>query len=254
MKKIVLLLFFVVLSSYVWADDWYDQFRVDKTKEIIATVGVPFSITPYLDLGIPEYYMQQSGGLSDYTVSDTYAFSIVSEVVVTGTKYNGDTYPTALKYTLTPQKTGFFVFKQTVQWRDKGVAGFPQMTYNITVVDLTAINLGTTSLSLYVGDSYAFDPTLTHPNATTTLSWQSSNPSVVSVSNGIIQANNIGTATITCTAHNGVSAQCVVTVNPVLAEEVRLTPASAELFIGESMQVWSWVLPEGSATSCCLKD
>ncbi len=46
------------------------------------------------------------------------------------------------------------------------------------------------------------------------LVWSSSEEGVCQVKNGLITANNVGTATITATAFNGKSASCVVNVNP----------------------------------------
>ncbi len=121
------------------------------------------------------------------------------------------------------------------------------MTYNITVVDLTAINLGTNSLSMYLGENYQFNPTLTHPQAQTTLTWQSSNTSVATVdANGLLTTTGIGTTTITCTAHNGVSASCEVTVNPVIVSGITLNETEAEMTVGEKLQLEATVSPENA--------
>lgn len=226
----------------------------DKTKEIVATLGVPFTITPYIDLGIRAQavgayveYVSYIANAPDYIVSDNFAFSILSTCVLSYTKY-GDTSYTAYSHTLTPQKTGFYTFSQGVNWYSSWNSyGTATMTYNITVVDLTAINLGTNSLSMYMGENYQFNPTLTHPQAQTTLTWQSSNTSVATVdANGLLSATGIGTTTITCTAHNGVSAQCEVTVNPVLVSEITLNETNAELTVGEKLQLEATASPENA--------
>ena len=118
------------------------------------------------------------------------------------------------------------------------------MTYNITVVDVTAINLGTSSLTLKLGESHQFNPTLTHPQAQTTLSWQSSNTAVATIDdNGKLTTKSLGTTTITCTAANGVSAQCEVTVTPVMVETITLNRTEAELTVGDKLQLSATVRP-----------
>lgn len=121
-----------------------------------------------------------------------------------------------------------------------------ERTYYVTVVDVTGVSIPST-LSVAIGNTYTFSPQISHPNATTTLTWQSNNTSVATVnSNGVMSAIGVGTATIYCTAHNGVSAQCVVTVNPVLATSVTLSSSSAELTTGETMQLTATVSPSNT--------
>lgn len=49
--------------------------------------------------------------------------------------------------------------------------------------------------------------------ASQTVSWSSNNPSVVSVSDGVLTAKNVGSAVITATTSNGLSAKCQVSVS-----------------------------------------
>ena len=222
----------------------------DKTKEIVATLGVPFTVTPYVDLGIPTNAFEYTpSSAPDYTISDATAFSIVSTAVIIRNNSWNQPVNVAYSHTMTPQKTGFYTFSQGVYYRygNQMNGQTPVMTYNITVVDLTAINLGTNSLSMYLGESYQFNPTLTHPQAQTTLTWQSSNTSVATVdANGLLSATGIGTTTITCTAHNGVTASCEVTVNPVLVSSVALNKTEAEMTVGEKLQLEATASPENA--------
>ena len=155
-------------------------------------------------------------------------------------------------YNLTPIKTGFYQFKQCVKYEwynpEGGTrSGKPVITYNITVVDVTAINIGTNSLTLKLGENHHFNPTVTHPQAQTTLSWQSSNTAVATIDDsGTLTTNGLGTTTITCTAHNGVSAQCEVTVNPVLASGITLNQAETELTVGENLQLEATIAPDNA--------
>ena len=116
-------------------------------------------------------------------------------------------------------------------------------TYVITVVEVKNISIPS-SLSLILGQQYAFAPIITDNGATTTLSWTSSNTSVaLANASGYLTTVGVGTTTITCTAHNGVSAQCVVTVNPVYVNSISLNKTEAELIVGENLQLTPNVLP-----------
>ena len=80
------------------------------------------------------------------------------------------------------------------------------------------IKLNTSSVTLYkVGDTYSLVPTLYPTNAiiyNKSVSWSSSDSSVVSVDNGTVKALKEGTAVITCSSsgNSSVSASCTVTV------------------------------------------
>ena len=121
-------------------------------------------------------------------------------------------------------------------------------TINVSVIDVTSISIPN-SLSLAIGDSYTFSPQISHPQATTTLIWNSSNTSIATInSEGVLNTLNIGTTTITCTAHNGVTAQCVVTVNPILATGISLSQTEITLEENASTQLTATVSP-GNATN-----
>lgn len=119
-------------------------------------------------------------------------------------------------------------------------------TYIVTVVEVKSIIIPST-LSLYIGDSYTFTPSIVDNGATTTLTWGSSNTSVATIdAKGKLSTTGIGTTTITCTAHNGVSAQCEVTVNPVLVSGITLNETEAELTVGENLQLEATIAPENA--------
>lgn len=163
---------------------------------------------------------------------------ITDETVVSSVKvdpyytYNEEWYITALK-----PGTATVTY-----YADKYVKN----TYIVTVVELTAISIPS-SYVMSMGDKYTFTPTFTHPNATTTLSWTSSNTSVATIdSKGELTTTGIGTTTITCTAHNGVSAQCKVTVNPVLVSSITLNKTEAEMVVGENLNLTATIAPDNA--------
>ena len=83
----------------------------------------------------------------------------------------------------------------------------------ISTVLPTGISLNKTSVSLAVGASETLSASLTPSNVTDkTVTWTSSDESVVTVDNGKITAVKAGTATITVETGNGKKATCEVTV------------------------------------------
>lgn len=102
-------------------------------------------------------------------------------------------------------------------------------TYTINVVDVTQINMPS-SLNLQVGEYYTFAPQILETGATSELTWTSSNTSVALVDNeGKVRCLRVGTSNITCTAYNGVSVTCKLTVIPVIASDFKLEPSELEL-------------------------
>lgn len=102
-------------------------------------------------------------------------------------------------------------------------AGGKMATCKVTVtgknngkVDVTSIALNKTSLALKVGESETLTATVYPSNATeNSVTWQSSDDSVVTVLNGTVTAIKAGSATVTATA-GGKSATCEVTVTEKL--------------------------------------
>ena len=252
MRKITLCLLCCLLSLEMLAVS-------DRTVEITATLGVPFIITPYSDLGVSYTNVRlcyandddKTKGSYEISDSDGVAFSIVAtEGNYRDTSIGNSPTYYYYSYQLTPTKTGFYIFKQkvthivTTPYGNVGATA--TMTYNITVVELTSISIPT-SLTLSMGDNYTITPIFTHPQATTTLTWSSSNTTIADIDGtGIITTKGIGTTTITCTASNGVSVQCEVTVNPVLVSSITLNNTEAELTVGEKLQMEATTEPSNA--------
>jgi len=132
------------------------------------------------------------------------------------------------------------------------VAGKSSDTYTFHVVDVVDIDIAP-KVDLTYGESYTYKPVITDADATTTLTWKSSNTAVATVNaSGAVTAVGPGKANITCTATNGVSAQSLVTVSPQLVESVTLDAHSQEMNVGEDLQLQSTVLPT-NATSTAVK-
>lgn len=219
-------------------------------KNVTFTIGNTYTLDPAGDIGLskggnfPRVDGQTDGtnlNKHGYVLSTSTDISVVPIFHQTWTSY-GDPrgYYT---YQFTPHVQGNYTFYQKIRY-DKGTTvELHEITYNITVVDVIAISMVQT-MSMYVGAEETLSPTIVQTGAETTLTWLSSAPSIATVSpEGKVSAISKGITTITCTAHNGVSAQCVVTVNPVLVSGITLNKTEAELTVGESMQLQATIAP-----------
>ena len=116
-------------------------------------------------------------------------------------------------------------------------------------VDVTSVTLDASSLSLTEGDTQTLTATVLPTNATNkSLTWTSSDPSVATVSRGIVTAVKAGTATITARSANGKTATAAVTVTPkepqrVPVTIVSLTPNPLALTTGKAGTLTAAVLP-----------
>ena len=122
-----------------------------------------------------------------------------------------------------------------------------QVTVETPVIEAEQIIMNFDSVKLNIGKTLQLEATVLPENTTDkTLIWSSSDESVASVSEtGLVFAVTVGTATITATCRE-VSANCEITViSPIIdAEQIVLNLESAELNIGETVQLEATVLPE----------
>lgn len=87
--------------------------------------------------------------------------------------------------------------------------------YNVFVeeTEIKSIEVSPTNIELNYGETYRMNVTISPSNASQDVTWSSSNPSVAFVnSSNILGAKGYGTAVVTATASNGLSASCTVTV------------------------------------------
>ena len=111
-------------------------------------------------------------------------------------------------------------------------------------IPVFSVTLNKTELSLKVGDSETLVATVSPDDATDkTVTWSTSDASVATVSNGVVTAKKIGTATITASA-GGKSATCAITVEATPVTSVTLDKPSATLKVGETVTLTATVKPD----------
>ncbi|MDE6317604.1 MAG: Ig-like domain-containing protein [Muribaculaceae bacterium] len=122
-------------------------------------------------------------------------------------------------------------------------------TCKVTVNPVVAsgVTINTQDMTLLVGQSDKLTATVLPENTTDkTLTWMSSDESIAIVgADGTVTAISVGVATITATCGE-VSANCKVTVNPVVASGVTLNVSDITLLVGQSDKLTATVLPENT--------
>ena len=95
-------------------------------------------------------------------------------------------------------------------------------------IKVTSVSLNKNSISLYESDSEQLSFTILPTNATNKdVKWESSNPIIASVENGLVKAWNEGSATIIITTlDQSKVAKCIVTVSKKPAPQIETTTST----------------------------
>lgn len=116
-------------------------------------------------------------------------------------------------------------------------------------VDATGITLSQSTLTLTIGETATLTANVLPADASDrSVTWTSSNTSVATVdANGMVSTTGIGSATITAKTHNGLTATCQVTVNPVAVTSVTLSNSTLSMYPGQTKTLTATVLPENAS-------
>lgn len=109
----------------------------------------------------------------------------------------------------------------------------PNATCSVHVnkVDPTDVYL-TKPNPIYIGQNITLVPQLYPSNAQTTFTWKSNDNSVAEVSNGVVTGKSVGTARITVTTANNLSASCYVEVYKPVPSRIELNKTTLRLPVG----------------------
>jgi len=122
----------------------------------------------------------------------------------------------------------------------------------VNTISVTSIKLNNITLSLEQGKTSTLTSTASPTDATNkTVSWVSSNPSIVTVdSNGKITAVAVGSAIITCKSNDGsnINSTCTVTVTPLVkVVSIKLINTSLTLEKGVTSTLSATVAPTNAS-------
>ena len=119
-----------------------------------------------------------------------------------------------------------------------------------SIIPATALSLNKEDIKLYVGDAQTIKATITPSNTTSkNIKWESSNPSVATVSRGIIIALKEGTTTITASTNNGKKATAKVTVTKKVIEpySISLDKTNATINVGGKVSLVPTITPNNAS-------
>lgn len=219
----------------------------DFSRAIQVTVGVPFVIDPAADCGVHRTTMSNMNGFyyPSPNQSTTYTPTLFTYTVENYTGFGG---AVGRVYTIMPIATGVTSFRMTVSYYQgsNGNIYTHSITYTFNIVEVTSID-GLNDFSLSIGETETLNPTITNQFAEASLTWKSSNKSVATVdADGKVTAVGVGASKVTCTAQNGVSANCTVTVNPIYVSSITLNETLKEMMTKEKFQLEATALPNNA--------
>ena len=239
-----------------------EYFSIDDNGKI---TGIKSGLT-IIETFIPVYKLEGSSPLYVRVVPKQVGIESITLNKTALTLFKGKTE--TLIATLAPKGlTGYTIdwssSKPSVATVDNGVvtavkegtaiitakAGDKSATCAITVVatPVTSVSLDKTSASLKAGETVTLTATVNPSDATDkTVTWSTSDATVATVSNGVVTAKEVGTATITAQAGDK-SAKCVITVEATPVATVTLDKTNATLRAGQTMTLTATVSP-GNAT------
>ena len=118
--------------------------------------------------------------------------------------------------------TGVAIGTATITVTGDGLSATSTITVEEQVVVPESITITPSSYRMTVGELAPLQATVSPSNASTTITWTSSDSSIATVdSNGNVTAVSIGTATITATTGNNISNTCTIrVVNPVTSNDL----------------------------------
>ncbi len=181
----------------------YSMSRVIVSAKKPESVSIQPNLT--LELGQSKYL---SASVTPSDAQYTLSWSSNNESVATVSQYGLVT------------AVGAGTAKITVR-TDNGKTAICNVTVNsnsVTSIEIEA------SIALNIGDEYTLTPTITPSNASTTLTWTTSNSSVATVTqSGVVKAINSGSAIIKVITNNGLSAQCVIAVREAEVETYKMS-------------------------------
>lgn len=211
----------------------YDMCRVTVSEKKPTSIDIPSSVS--LEVGKTKT-LTPTVVPSDATYSLTWSSSNSS---VASVSQSGVITAKAVGATIVTVKT------------DNGKSDDCLVTVTQSAVSPTSVSVTPTSLSIEVNQTANLTATVYPSNATTSLTWSSSNTNVAKVSSGKVTAVGAGSCVVTVKTSNGKSATCNVTVaeSVVNPTSVYVSPSSLSLEVNETANLTATVYPSNATTS-----
>ena len=108
----------------------------------------------------------------------------------------------------------------------------------------SSVKVSAEKTDIGMGEKITLTATVSPSNAcSTSVNWESSDPSVISIKNGVATAVGYGTATISASTFNDKVGSIKLTVKEITAESVTIANAPASLFVGETSKLECTITP-----------
>lgn len=136
-----------------------------------------------------------------------------------------------------------------VQLNKTGALSLAEVQVYINPVNVTGLEIKESNLTIQLEDSYQLNAIISPSNATfQELSWSSNKKSVATVdSTGRVTGTSIGLATISATTLMGdFSASCRINVTGIWVTSLSVSPESAQLYPGDTVQLIGTITPENA--------
>lgn len=191
-KKFLFLLLFSLISISVFAEDVHLKIGDRKTLS-------PSILQQKVLAGQPSWTSTRP---NDVKIVSTTMYSCTIEAVNSFTGYA--TLHCLYYYRELDPITGQYIYQRS---------GYVDYHVFVKEEEIKSIEISPTNIELNYGDTHKMHVTVYPSNANQNITWSSSNQSVAFVnSNNILGANGYGTAIVTATTSNGLTASCTVTV------------------------------------------
>lgn len=112
------------------------------------------------------------------------------------------------------------------------------------LIPATKLTLSPTTLNLNIGEKGSLELTILPEECNETLTWESSDPSVATISGGDISALSPGTATITVRGQDVSASAEVIVIDPYAVTGVTLDRTTLSLQMGQTATLTATVAPE----------
>ena len=171
-----------------------------------------------------------TGGTFDFTTYTASTYNTIKDYIASGKVARLDSTAGSGKFTVVDNSgltSGTYMSAPagadyTTGTTNINGTAYTTYTVNSSAVEVTGVSIDKSTLSLPVGATGTLVVTVTPSNATDkTVTWETSDGSVATVSQGVVTANGVGTAVLTATA-GGKSATCTVTVTQATTATVTI--------------------------------
>ena len=134
---------------------------------------------------------------------------------------------------------------------DNGLTASASVVVRAKEILPKTIELSSGYIQMEVGERTALTAHVMPENATTVLTWGTTNPAVATVDNGEVTAIGEGYCEITVSTPNGLTASCTVTVtrHVVIPESINVSYESLKLTAGETASLTATVYPSDAEYS-----